>query len=154
MHVLRWETVRDEFAFDGSWRDIYVLNTDMSLWQRMLDRLRADGYELAYSRDGDLVQLPTRAETIFGDNQCARLLAVRFGGVQANCHFFTSDEIEFDIDPREVTSQPQLDALLQFLRDLAMSVGRQVILCPENTPDFVILHMSPEGTTGYHPSGK
>ena len=51
MQALTWDSVRDEFTFDGSWRDIYVLCTDMTGWQRTLDGHRAALYEMTYFRD-------------------------------------------------------------------------------------------------------
>src|SRR5262245_48900593 len=101
MGELAWDAVRDEFAFDGSWRDIYVAGTNLADWQRVLDRLLKDGYDLAYFRDHQPAKLPPAAADAFPlPDECDRLLSVRFAGVLANCHFFTPEEIEFDIDPR------------------------------------------------------
>jgi len=144
MPFLTWESVRDEFAFDGSWRDIYVLDTDMAGWQRMLDGLRAARYDLSYFRDSQTVELPARVEDAFPlEGECDRLLSVRFCGVMANCHFFTPDELEFDIDPREVVGQAQLDGVFGFMRCLAESVGRASVLCPENCSQVVIFRVQP-----------
>ena len=94
MDGLEWDVVRDEFAFDGSWRDIYVLGTDMTAWQRMLNRLRVAGYEVAYFRNGQATELPGDAIQAFPlAGECDRLLSVQFAGVTANCHFFTLEEI-------------------------------------------------------------
>jgi hypothetical protein len=145
MKSLAWELVRDEFTVDGSWRDIYVLGADMAGWQRMLDGLRAAGYHLAYRRDEQPAELPTRAEDAFPlEGECDRLLSVRFHGVLANCHFLTPDEIEFDIDPREVVGQPELDALFTFMRCVAEAVGQDVVLCPENCSDIVVFRLRPD----------
>jgi hypothetical protein len=90
------------------------------------------------------VELPGRVEEAFPlDGQCDRLLSVRFCGVLANCHFFTPGEIEFDIDPREVAGQPQLDGVFGFMRCLAQSVGRDTVLCPENCPQNIIFRVRP-----------
>src|SRR4051812_9958117 len=124
MNGLTWDRVCSEFAFDGGWRDIYVLGTDMTAWQRMLDKLRATDYELTYLRDEQPTVLPYDAIEAFPLPGEDRLLQVRFGGVLANCHFFTSEQIEFDIDPREVTGQEQLDAVIGFMRCLAEAVGK------------------------------
>lgn len=154
MASMVWEAVRDEFAFDGSWRDVYVLGTDMGDWQRMLDGLRSAGYDLVYLRDGETTDLPTHAEDAFPlEGESDRLLAVHFGGVQANCHFFTPEEIEFDIDPREVGGQAQLDALLGFMWSLATSVGREAILCPENCSEIVIFRVPPDGAVEHRVFG-
>ncbi|MGH7170834.1 MAG: hypothetical protein ACRELF_10185 [Gemmataceae bacterium] len=139
-----WSTVRDEFAFDGSWRDIYVLGTDMAAWQRMLDGLRSAGYDLAYFRDLQPSELPVNATEAFPlPGECDRLLSVRFAGVLSNCHFFTPGEIEFDIDPREVKGQEELDAVFGFMRRLAETVGKEAILTAENCPHIVIFRVRP-----------
>jgi hypothetical protein len=144
MGGLAWETVRVEFAFDGSWRDIYVCESDIATWQRMLDGLRAAGYELGYFRDHQPVELPVDAEQAFPlRGECDRRLGVRFAGVLANCHFFTQEEIEFDIDPREVKGQEQLDAVFEFMRCLAEATGKEAILTPENCPHIVIFRVRP-----------
>ena len=141
---LAWAKVRGEFAFDGSWRDIFVQGTDPAAWQRVLDALRAGRYDLSYQRNNTPEELPARAEEAFPlEGECDRLLSVRFCGVLANCHFFRRDEIEFDIDPREVVSQPQLDALFGFMRCLADATGRDAILCHENCPEAVIFRVRP-----------
>jgi hypothetical protein len=151
VQFLAWESVRNEFAFDGSWRDIYVLGTDMAGWQRMLDGLRAARYDLSYFRDSKPVELPPRAEDAFPlEGECDRLLSVRFCGVLANCHFFAPDEIEFDIDPREVVGQPQLDGIFEFMRCLAASVGQDAILCPENCSQIVIFRVRPRSSSVEH----
>jgi hypothetical protein len=145
MDGLAWDAVREEFAFDdGSWRDIYVLGTDMATWQRMLDGLRAAGYDMAYFRDLQPTELPAEAKQAFPPpDECNRLLSVRFAGVLANCHFFTPEEIEFDIDPREVKGQEQLDALLGFMHCLAEAAAKEAILTAENCPEIVILRVRP-----------
>jgi hypothetical protein len=156
MAGLAWEAVRDEFAFDGSWRDIYVLGTNMAEWQRMLDGLRTAGYDLGYTCLGDdrTTQLPTRVEDAFPlEGECLRLLTVRFGGVEAKCHFFTPEEIEFDIDPRDVSGQAELNALFGFMQCLATSIGREVILCPEACSEIVIFRMLPDGTVEHQAFG-
>ena len=142
MQYLAWENVQCEFAFDGSWRDIYVLNVGLAAWNRMLNGLKAAKYDLIYYQDGQPEELPARPEDAFSlTGEINRLLRVHFCGVVANCHFFTPDEIEFDIDPREVLGQKQLDALFGFMQCLAQSVGQDAVLCPENMPEIVIFRI-------------
>lgn len=51
--------------------------------------------------------MPTAAADAFpADGEADRMLSVKFAGVQANCHFFTRDEIEFDIDLFRVPGTP------------------------------------------------
>jgi len=144
--VLSWEAVHREFYCDGSWRDIYVLGTNMDDWQRMLDAVRASPYQVQYFRHSKPVELPAEAAEAFPlPDECDRLLSVTFSGVLANCFFFTDDEIEFDIDPREIKGQDELDSLLEFMHRLADGVGKDAILTPENMREIVIFRVRPGG---------
>jgi hypothetical protein len=143
---LGWKAVRDVFAFDGSWRDVYVLGTDLAAWQRMLDALRAAGYDLAYFRDHQPAELPAdAAQALPPPGEGGRMLSVRFGGILANCHFFTAEAIRFDVDPREVTGPDQLNALCGFMRCLAAAVGKDVVLTDEGRPQGVYFRVPPAG---------
>lgn len=145
MNTHEWENVAREFTFDGTWRDIYVLNTDISAWQQVLDELRAGPYELKYFRDGVLSELPHVMHKTLSDwGTCDGLLSAFFAGIQANCHFFTTDEIEFDIDPREVRGQEQLDAIFEFMQMLSRVTGKAAILTEENGPERVIFRSHPD----------
>jgi len=144
MDAVAWETVRKEFAFDGSWRDICVLQTTIADWQRMLDAIRSAGYRLAYFRADQPAELPTKAAEAFPlPDECDRRLSVWFADVLANCHFFTVEEIEFDIDPREVKGQRELDALFGFMRCLADAANKEAVLTAENIPEIVIFRVRP-----------
>jgi hypothetical protein len=65
-------------------------------------------------------------------------------GILINCHFFSKEEIEFDIDPKDVTEQSDLDALCEFMRMVGKVVGKPTILTPENFQDKPIILFNPE----------
>ena len=155
MDEIAWETVRDEFAFDGSWRDIYIFGTTIADWQRTLDTIRSAGYRLAYFRDDQPTEMPSKAEDAFPlPDECDRMLSVWFGDVLANCHFFTVEEIEFDIDPREVKGQQELNGLFVFMRCLAHATEREVVLTAEDRREIVIFRVSPcKAAIEYHAFG-
>src|SRR5262245_50232653 len=155
MDEIAWETVRDEFAFDGSWRDIYVFGTTIADWQHTLDAIRSAGYRLTYFHAGQPTEMPSMAEDAFPlPDECDRRLSVWFGDVLANCHFFTDEEIEFDIDPREVKGQKGLNALFGFMRCLAQATDKDVVLTAENMREIVIFRVSPgKAAIEYHAFG-
>jgi hypothetical protein len=74
-------------------------------------------------------------------------------GVRLNCHFFDEQELEFDLDPSQVTGQVQLDGLLAFMRSLAAAVARTVLLSPENMHDHPFVRVAPDGECEYISSG-
>ena len=128
-----WEKAKAAFYCDGSLRDVYVRNTAFEDWNRFL--AYASLHSTSYSVDGEPRPLPAQASEIFeeGDRK-AHLLAIKFGEVVLNCHFFTVDELELDIDPRQVTSQHALDVIVQALTNIGKALKKDVILTDENAP--------------------
>jgi hypothetical protein len=60
-------------------------------------------------------------------------------------HFFGEFEIEFDLDPREVTGQPEFDDVVAFMGRLAAATGKVAVMTPENTHDAPFLSVAPLG---------
>ena len=116
---MNWQDYQLEFEFDGSWRDIYVLNTTIYDWQRLIDFLRSSAYLLIYKVDYEETLLPQSVEQALKKRYGASpLLSINIGTVILNCHFFTEEEIEFDIDPREIVSAVQSEQVLAFMRQV------------------------------------
>ena len=55
----------------------------------------------------------------------------------ANSHFFIEEEIELDVDPREVTTQQHMDSVLKFMAELGSILKHDVILTEENGPEHI-----------------
>jgi hypothetical protein len=133
-----------EFKVDGSLRAISIRGTTLADWQRMLDALWVSAYHLEFRREGELQTPPHNAAEPFEvRREAVAWLSVTSGGVTANCHFFTEEEIEFDIDPREVKGKPELDCALGFLRWLANAVGREAIMTWEGYRDHPVFTARP-----------
>src|SRR6478735_1221008 len=98
-----WQQIAPDFEPDGSLRDIYVFGTDLSDWQRVLDVLRTWEPAPNLTIGGQPANMPDNAEDIFAEaRQQGALLSLKVSDAHVNCHFFGHDEIEFDLDPREV----------------------------------------------------
>ena len=143
--ALDWEQCKTAFEVDGSLRDIYVLGTTIDDWQSFLDSLA--GAETAVFCDGTPCDLPALVELFDQDDLAAYLLTLRLGKVQLNCHFFTVEEIELDLDPSEVTSEIEFEAVLAFMSDLGRRLRKTVVLTDENRPASAWLTY--EATTGH-----
>jgi hypothetical protein len=77
------------------------------------------------------------------------LLRIDLGGVVANCHFFSSDEIECDLDPKEVRTARDHDKVLGFVVGLAHAVNGEVQITDENQPERTwVRYQSLSGATG------
>jgi len=125
------------FHQDGSLRDIYVQDAGIDAWEKFLAFVRSRTFGLSYTRDGDPSHLPSTATQALADISHAHPLAIDLGGVALHCHFFTADEIELDVHPREVTSRSAVVKVLKFMEDLGKFLDQDVILTEENTPDHV-----------------
>jgi hypothetical protein len=135
---LRWDEVAPAFQWDGTWRDIYVLRTSSQTWAAFLACLKSWDYDIRYSEGGTEAPLPEAFEAPSRSwESAAPLLVIRSAGVEFNCHFFSEDEIELDLDPRQVHGQEQLDALVLFMERIGRCVKQEVRLTAENGPDTV-----------------
>lgn len=140
--MIKWDQVRGEFNKDGSLRDIYVLNTDLDHWQKLLDALHSSPFRVRYFHGGVESQTPVDAAKLFPEpGFCDRLLRIDLLGPVFQSHFFTKKEIEFDLEPNEVNSQSDLDEVFQFMDLIARATGREVILTPENSENAAIFRV-------------
>ena len=141
-----WPEIQAIFDWDGSLRDLYIVATTLPEWQRVLDYLHQCPYQSRFSLANQPALLPTQIGLIApGQGDAHRLLAIDLGGILLNCHFSIAEEIEFDLDPREITSATHWKQLLTFMLDLAQWVGQEVILTRENWPRYIFCHCRPTG---------
>jgi hypothetical protein len=137
-------TIKSDFECDGSVRDIYIMHCTLDDWAKTYEVL-AEWPRSEFFVDDIAQPPPSRVEDVFAlIEKSAALLRVRVGNSVVNAHFFWAEEIECDIDPREVTSQAGLDALLDFIRQLGDATGKRFMLSPENLPESPFLSYWPQ----------
>jgi hypothetical protein len=134
---MQWSECSEAFRPDEGLRDLYVHGTSLREWQRFLSFLASSAYQLKYTRDGEPEVIPRHAADVFADREPAHHLSIQLGAVTVCCYFFTPEEIELDIDPREVRSQQELDIVMSFMSALGATLLHDVILTEENAPDYV-----------------
>lgn len=142
--MLTWPDVADHFVADGSWRDIYVLDTTSDDWTTMLRWLRRGNYPIKFSVDNNPEPCPDTADDVLWNQrtQASFMLTVDVPG-RPKCHFFTDEEIEFDLDPKEIQDDAALQRLLALTRDLGRTVSKPVIITPENRPESPLIRYDP-----------
>ena len=140
--MISWDKCKEDFQWDGSWRDIYISPASFDDWRAIYPFLRSQpGIE--FSAEAGSCDAPSTIDASFFAN--SRLtLRLRAGRILVVFHFFTPEEIECDIDPREVASQTDLNSLLEFLRQLGDLTRKRAIITPENLPDRPIISYDPE----------
>lgn len=142
---MAWEEIASELAWDGAWRDIYVVGATIADWRRILALLNDMTPDaLAFYVDGEKLLSAPSADLIFERRQeTSTLLQVSAGNVHLNCHFFCEEEIEFDLDPRELRGEQDFQAVLAFMSTLANGTGKPAILTHENSQEAVIWTVQP-----------
>ncbi len=134
---MKLEDFKEVFHWDGSWRDIYVSNTTLDDWDALFDLLRHFPCKLGLPVDVNQPPLPAKAIEIFSKDELSPSLSIDLGGVVIVAHFFEVTEMEFDIDPREISSQERLDWFIEFLVALGEKLQKDIRVTEENHPDEI-----------------
>lgn len=108
-------------------------------WSSVL-RLAADqGWAASWIDDGSAV---TTSDLLEKSRDMETFALRPIPGVQINC--FTGDEVRFDIDLREYTSQVALDVLCDVIARLGSALGKPVILFREGGFDDEVVRFDPD----------
>ena len=134
---MRWEDCQRAFYIDGSLRDIYIFQTSTDDWEKLLSFALALDQVIYYRIDGEIASLPKRATSIFNNREHTHTMSIDLTGVIVNCHFFMIEEIELDIDPREIKSQNELDIVIKFIKELGKCLKKDAIVTEENSPNDI-----------------
>lgn len=145
-----WEELRrGVYNIDGSYRDIYVLQTNRQDWSNWIAfvnghypvRWEAEGYndgQPLKKIEADFIaqrwQLASERLTVLG--------SVFLEQVQVNCHFFVDTEIENDIDPKQILSLADHERLMSYLVGLSTALGKEVIVTEENAEEAVWIRVN------------
>ena len=141
---MNWSMVKADFGRDGSLRDLYVYETSIADWEAFLSSLSSWPYEVRFFVNGEESDAPATAADAFRIGaEAALTLRVNVKGVSVCTHFFVPEEIELDVDPREIDGPEKLKALSQFIRELGQALDRVVEITHENSPELVIARFLP-----------
>ncbi|HYE05404.1 MAG TPA: hypothetical protein VEL07_07720 [Planctomycetota bacterium] len=132
-----FQEVADDFQHDGGLRDIYVRDIGIAQWNAVI-RAVTSRYRWSYSEDGEACVVPDDAAAIFSARmERSALLTCRIGSMQANCHFFDPTEIEFDIQPSDV-SAANFGELTAFMHLLASVAGQPAVITHEGDSNAIM----------------
>ena len=127
---MRWKDCIHVFYIDGSYRDVYVLDTTASDWERFLALVRERYPASTFDGVDGPAPIP-RSFDEAGDDEGRGTLHVMVGKVMVNCFFIWDKEIELDIDPSEVVDEADLDGVVGFCEALGRTVGKDVHITDE-----------------------
>lgn len=103
--------------------DGLILHSVRADWSSVIRVASDQGWAAHWNEDGS----PVRESDLRDESRDLQTFALRpIPGVQINCFF--GDEIRFDIDLREYTSQAALDVLLDVVARLGSALNKPVII--------------------------
>ncbi|MEU8542788.1 hypothetical protein AB0C52_22870 [Streptomyces sp. NPDC048717] len=143
MSDLLWDDVKGFFdpASMGALPDVRVPNASVEDWQAVLDLVAEKGWKHQYAEGTAVLPLP-RAEVVLSrplDTESPILRVWPTADVQAVFHFLDDEEIDFDVDLRELQGQKRLDVLCGFLREIGRRLGKSVLMDAEGAYGHPIL---------------
>ncbi|WP_215455915.1 hypothetical protein [Streptomyces sp. ATCC 21386] len=144
---LLWHEVKECFdpGLMGTLPDLYVPATSARHWQALLDLAARSGWKHEYLEGSTPLAVPSAAHALARPvgAECPQLRVWPTGGMLAIFRFLSDEEIDFDMDLREIQGQDRLDAFCGFLRDLGRHLGKPVVMCPEGAYDHPVLGYDP-----------
>lgn len=141
---MEWSRVAPYFQYDGSLRDIYILDTSLCDWARVWEILAAVPEQLVFKVDGKAAIPPASVEDALRLHASHSVTAsYSMGKQRLNCHFFREEMIEFDLDPQDVDGPAEGERLAQFLAMLGCATSKEVRLTTENEPKAIIARYDP-----------
>lgn len=135
MCELLWADVAYFFDPDlmGSLPDVRVPGAAAQDWQAVLDLVGESGWKWQYAEGEAVLPMP-RAEAVLSlpvDADCPELRVWPADDVLAIFRFHEAEQIDFDVDLRELQGQERLDVFCGFLRAIGRRLGKPVLMDPE-----------------------
>ncbi|WP_405097907.1 hypothetical protein [Micromonospora sp. NBC_01412] len=143
MSDLLWEDVQVWFDLDlnGTLPDVHVPETTVEDWRALVDLVRSEGWQLAYLVDGGARPLPAAVEDMLSlrEEVGVQLNVWPAPGVLAIFRLYEAEQIDFDVDLRELQGQQQLDVLCRFLTTIGRRLRKSVLMTPEGLGNEPVL---------------
>nr|WP_218909323.1 hypothetical protein [Nocardiopsis sinuspersici] len=122
----------------GSLPDLWVPDTSVHDWQSFLELVVERGWKYRYTDDDAVVPLPP-ARIALSRSGLSELRVWPSDSVLTIFRFYAPDEIDFDVDLRELQGQERLDILCDFLTVIGHRLGKPVLMYREGSRDHPVL---------------
>ena len=136
-----WDDIQFIFKPDGTLRDIYVQEVSIGDWEKLIDFLN-ENYNLKYGIQSTTIIDKEYTIGCLKDKSgemVRKSVSIDLGGINANCHFFLPDQIEFDIDPKEINSGDDFEKVEKFMTSISETIKNQVTLTGENEIEIPLI---------------
>ncbi|SFF33287.1 hypothetical protein [Spirosoma endophyticum] len=138
-----WQHIKDTVYFeDGSLREIYVYNTNQTDWLKWVAFVNRTYKVLFYNGSTDRYEDKINPDVIISfwqtipDWHCDATIYLR--DVLVKTYFFSPEEIENDIDPKEVKSLDDHQAIVSYLYAVADTLQKPIYFTEEWSRDRLV----------------
>lgn len=143
----KWDELKDQiYYWDGSWRDLYILNTNKEDWIKWIKYVNqhyiVNWYNGKTGIEENQINYDVIKEYFDREHDLCSTAKIFIDKIQINCHFFSESEIENDIDPREINSLKDHEHVLKYMTDLSTILNKEVILTPESEPEVILMNVN------------
>jgi len=135
---LNWKSIEEYFKPDGALRDIYIYDANIELWNFFLNFVTSNFSFIFQYQDVERKTLLSYEEIKKFQNDNPIVLKILLDKISINCHFFCEDEIELDIDPKEI-DENNYNSLILFIENIGFNLNRNVIITDENSKESIFL---------------
>ncbi|WP_139957800.1 hypothetical protein [Flavicella sediminum] len=141
---MNWKELNiDIYFWDGSWRDIFILDTDRKDWKVFVDFINEKFDIKWFNENTQKTETKINFERLidFWDKKIEwnNTANIYLDNIQINTHFFTENEIELDIDPREFNGINDHEKLMEFLTELSSRLNKRIKITPENHHEIELI---------------
>lgn len=144
---LSWEEVATHFdpRDGGVLPDVHVPGTSVEDWQSLFDLVRESGWGCEYREGFARLPFPSAAEVFSrsAEGECVEVYVRPVPDMLAIFRAYSAEEIDFDVDLRELQGQNRLDILCGFLSAVGRRLGKPVIMTAEGFRECPILGFDP-----------
>ncbi|WP_158825545.1 hypothetical protein [Mucilaginibacter lacusdianchii] len=145
---MEWSKLKKQLYFeDGSFRDIYILNTNESDWKKWVQYVNENYTVEFFDSRKDCSQTEIQFNVIQElwraappDFSCNAVVTV--GKTTVCTYFFSENEIENDILPSEFTSLDDHLALVKYMQDISTILGKSMVLSIENCWEDILMSVN------------
>ncbi len=135
MSDIRWDEARNFFDPDlmGALPDVFVPDASAEDWQAIFDLVKARGWQWEFLQGDTMLPLPLAAEVLAqpAGAETVTLKVWPVPGVLAIFRPMSAEEIDFDIDLRELQGQEGVDTLCTFLSEIGRELRKPVLMTSE-----------------------
>jgi hypothetical protein len=152
MNQTDWHKIKEQvYYWDGSWRDIYVLGTTQDDWSKWIDLINGKYSVAFYNGQTEQSETFINKNVVFdyfnGKTDLLNNATITLGNIMVKCYFFTDQEIENDIDPREVDTIEDHHRLMSYLIDISKALNKTVVLTAENEQETIYISVDGDNVT-------